>query len=114
MALSETRENLQAPDPIQRDHVFSKDAEPRSIGHARPSDPGSVTRFRCADCNGQVEAAGAPRRLGASFRIVRAHAVVRRPIFENLERNRAAAARRGISVLRRPDRDFHFLPGRRA
>ena len=60
MALSETRENLQAPDPIQRDHVFSKDAEPRSIGHARPSDPGSVTRFRCADCNGQVEAAGAP------------------------------------------------------
>jgi hypothetical protein len=40
--------------------VLSKDAEPRSIGHARPSDPGSVTAFVAPQSSGEAKVAGAP------------------------------------------------------
>ena len=88
MALSETPKNLHAPDPIQGDSVFSRTQASRSIGHAPPSDPGPVTRFRCAAIQRRGGKRQATPAMSAFLSDVRAHAVVRRPFLVNLAKPR--------------------------
>jgi hypothetical protein len=73
--------NLQVAAIDIEELTLFKDAETRSIGHAQPSDPGSVNRFVVPYAKGKAKAAGAPGDGCIFLRIFRAHAVVRRPIF---------------------------------